>query len=231
MRDLGFDNFAIYATHKREPFFEIAREYAQSSGPCLDVGAGNGEFAAMLGRDDIYLVEGNPDSANALRRKYKNVYHLMLPSTLPFDDGQFGLIHCSHLIEHLHPEQLYELLKEFDRCVALGGHLVISTPLLWEGFFADLSHVKPYEPTVLRKYLCRDHQPEGAQRTRAAISSAYEEVRLVYRYRRKPVPIVGVSKGKRWLQRLAYGISTGLQKANVCTYERTGYTIVLRKET
>ena len=41
-----------------------------------------------------------------------------------------------------------------DRCLKNNGYIIISTPLLWYGFYDDLSHVKPYNPEVLLKYFC-----------------------------------------------------------------------------
>ena len=224
------DELKKYATHAREPFYRIAFDFYRAPGKVLDVGAGAGGFADLLGLGDIYLIEGNPESAEQLRHRYSNVFELRLPAVFPFEDQFFALIHCSHLIEHLYPHELYAVLKEFDRCLAPGGYLVISTPLMWEGFYDDLSHIKPYTPVVLEKYFCAPATPGGSQRTRSAISHGYERLRLVYRLRTNKVPFLNLSYRRRWAQKLVFSLSSWLRSLYLSVYERTGYTIVLRKQ-
>ncbi len=212
------------ATFSRQPFYAVAIRHAPAGLPVLDVGAGLGDFAEQLGDPDVHLVEGNPESAALLRRRWANVHEVTVPAPLPFADGSFGLIHCSHLIEHLQPAELYDLLREFDRCLAPGGKLAVSAPVLWDGFYNDLSHVKPYNPAVLEKYLCG-----GAEmaRTRPAISQAYRAAELVWRWRFVPLPaLASAQPGLGGVARLAGAV---LRRLGIGTYERTGYTIVLEK--
>src|SRR5690606_15521311 len=115
----------------------------------LDIGAGSGLFSKYFKRNDFYLFDGNDITINELKRENKNVFQGELP-IIPFQNNFFDLIHCSHVIEHLNPDVFYETLKEMDRCLKLGGHLIISAPLIWSGFYNDLSHVRPYNPKVIR---------------------------------------------------------------------------------
>jgi len=131
-----------FVTHRREPFFEIAKELISSNSTVLDVGSGNGSFANFCGHSNIYMYESNPKSVKFLKGKFPNVFQGSLPK-LPFSDNSFDLIHMSHVIEHLQPNEVYETLKEFDRCCKAGGAIVISAPLMWEGFYDDLSHITP----------------------------------------------------------------------------------------
>lgn len=219
-----------YCTQEREPFYQIALDYYQSGSPILDIGAGVGGFADLIGNKDIYLIEGNPQTATFLKKKYANVFNLSLPKSFPFEDNFFNLIHCSHLIEHLQPHELYHLFKELDRCLHPQGHIVISTPLLWEDFYDDLSHIKPYSPRVLYNYFCSSTEEGGAQRTRSGVASGYKIVNLTYRYRIVPIPYFSISYQRRWAQRLLYNISNALRAIKFGTYERTGYTIVMKKD-
>ncbi len=145
---------------------------------------------------------------------------------LPFKNNFFDIIHCSHIFEHLEPSEFYDSLKEINRCLSPKGHLVISGPLFWEGFYNDLSHVKPYYPFIFQKYLCGN---DLNSLTRSPISKSYIQKELIYRYREKPV-FNNLSFRKRNLfvlltLKFFYLLnSLGLRK-----YEKTGFTLVLEK--
>ena len=217
-----------YITRGREPFFEIARKYANPAGQILDVGCGDGAFARYLGRDDIFLVDGNPETITALRPRYKNCYLATLPQ-LPFGSVTFDLIHISHVIEHLPPAMVYDLLKECDRCLKAGGFLVVSAPLLNSNFYDDLSHLKPYNPFTIEKYLCLGN-PRCA--TRPLISSAYRVVERATRYNQ-------VTTAQFWfvinafITRLITGLAQLVRRllraVRIFKIQETGFTLVLKK--
>ncbi len=209
-----------YITQIREPFFQIAKELIKDNSKVLDVGAGNASFSKYCGRYDFYMVDGNSNTVEELKNEYKNYFHSHLPN-LPFSDQQFDLIHCSHVIEHLEPECLYVTLKEMDRCLKPNGHIVISAPLLTDFFYNDLSHVKPYNPEVFIKYMVGKRI---VNLTRAKISYAYSLNDLVYRYKKEKI-ISG-----EFPAILDFSLKV-LKKIGLCKYTKTGFTIVLTKET
>lgn len=212
-----------YVTHKREPFFEIAKKYIKKGDAVLDIGAGNGDFADYCQVQDIYLFDGNELSINTLKaKKYKNVFLGELPK-LPYNTAFFDLIHISHVVEHLEPQELYKTIKEMDRCCKTGGRIIISTPLLWEGFYNDLSHVKPYNPFVFQKYLCKETKDNL---TRSSISILYTVEELVYRFREREW-IYNLKNSTKF--KIFEKIYTIIRPLGFEKYEKTGYTIVLKK--
>lgn len=214
-----------YVTHKREPFFQLAIDLIKAEDRVLDIGPGNGQFADQCKRKDIYFLEGNEKSANYLKERFENVHCGELP-VLPFGTHFFNLIHISHVVEHLHPAELYETLKELDRCCVPGGAIVISTPVLWEGFYDDLSHIKPYNPVVFQKYLCNGN---NYSLTRKAISESYKTERLVYRLKEKKI-LESFKKSKSLLPSLIYEGYDFVRKNIIAQHKITGYTLVLRKQ-
>ncbi|MDT0688341.1 class I SAM-dependent methyltransferase [Salegentibacter sp. F188] len=213
-----------FVTFSREPFFEIARELIQPGDKVLDIGAGEGDFADYCQKKDIYLYDGNPESVALLKEKHKNTFYGKLP-LLPFEKDFFDLIHLSHVIEHLQPEDAYKTLEEMGRCCKPGGKIVISTPLFWDGFYDDLSHIKPYNPLVIEKYL------GGAKKknlTRTEITDQFKLLRLEYRYREN-FPEWDLYKSSQLIKYLLKLI-TFLRRKFYKKYSRTGYTIVLEKQ-
>ncbi|MDP3945577.1 MAG: class I SAM-dependent methyltransferase [Lutibacter sp.] len=214
-----------YCTHQREPFFDIVTKYINFDSIVLDVGCGNGDFAEFHKRFDFYMFDGNIQTVKHLKTKFSKVYQGILP-VLPFESETFDIIHCSHVVEHLEPELLYNSLKEMDRCLKKGGHLVISAPFLWDGFYDDLSHVKPYPPNVFKNYLA---SKSSAPRTKAKISINYIVVEEIYRYMvHKPFEEIGRSKNNIFVKVFFKGIQL-VEKLGVIKYKKTGFTIVLKK--
>lgn len=47
---------------------------------------------------------------------------------LPFPDNTFDLIRASHILEHFHPHQTEDVLREWLRVLKPGGYLVVCVP-------------------------------------------------------------------------------------------------------
>ena len=220
-----------YANKGRDPFYLLAGDYlpAEKDAVVVDVGAGFGRFAEILGledRCDLRLLDGNPATVAHLSKTYRNVQEYRAPGPLPFADGTVNFVHCSHLIEHLPYPDLYRFFEEIDRVLAPGGVLAVSTPLLWEGFYEDFSHIKPYGPGIFRNYFCQ----QSAQRSAGNISTSYQVENLTYRYASSVSDTLSglgsvyapIDLFVQVMKKLGYWL--GLR-----TYFRNGYTIVLRK--
>ncbi len=218
-----------YTTFAREPFYELAKKYHNFGMKSLDIGAGKGGFADIIGDQDIYLIDGNPETVMQLKVRYKNSILLNLPSRLPWGDGFFDLIHSSHLIEHLYPSDFYQLLTEVNRLLKPGGVFIVSTPLMWDGFYDDLSHIKPYNPNVLIRYFTDAGGVQESERTRSGISKGYKVEELVYRYRLRDFPIVSFTHGNNYVKKVLISIWRFFSKRKLGFYEKTAYTLVLRK--
>lgn len=216
--------------HDRRPFFEFALRFMAPRDRVLDVGAGDGAFAALRDcRDTTFLFEGNEESAERLKRRFPHVVHGQLPD-LPYADNQFDACHCSHVLEHLDPERVYETLREIDRCLRPGGVLVLSFPVLWSGFYADLSHVRPYDEGAFLKYLSATRPPPFM--TRSVIAGRYELLDRLDRCRKTPPVTVAVGAGGvagALARKALNALARVLRGAGVERIEVTGKTLVLRK--
>lgn len=233
MLGIWVKNFKLkqqYSTGGRSPFFALAGEYLPASREAivLDIAAGNCEFAEQLRLTErypnFYPLDANIETVKVLTSRYQAILY-RAPERLPFNNQTVDYIHISHLIEHLVPEALYQFLQELDRVLSPGGRLVISTPLLWDRFYDDLSHVRPYNPQVLVNYLCRS----TANRSAGQISNHFKVLNLTYRYR-------CLSIGEHWgshylvVDVAISFIRTVLSSLKFCHFLKNGYTIVLEKQ-
>jgi SAM-dependent methyltransferase len=96
--------------------------------PLLDVGCGDGHFAAScLGTTVDAGVEPNPASAAEARRTgaYRGVF-VGSAAKLPFPDASFASVVSNCVLEHIPP--LDDALSEIGRVLQPGGKLVITVP-------------------------------------------------------------------------------------------------------
>lgn len=218
-----------YAVPRREPFFELAKKYLPRDQKAIvvDIGAGDGEFARHAGLDarkeHAYLLDQNPDSVARLEKTYPHAVAYRAPERLPFDDKTVSFVHLSHIVEHLYYEDLYAFLQDLDRVLSPGGVIVFSTPLLWERFYDDMSHVKPYNPQVFINYLSSGRENASA----GIISTEYSVREIVYRYR----AVSGGEWGSRYfiIDLFMRFFRILLSKLGFRRYVRNGYTLVLQK--
>lgn len=228
----AYENRKQYATTRREPFFSLAGKYLPEKSDALvvDLGAGQGAFAEQEGLtfryENLFLLDCNQEIVAELKKKHQNVALYRAPASLPFTDETVHYLHCSHMIEHLTPADVYLLLKEIDRVLCPGARLVVSSPLLWEGFYGDLDHVKPYPPGIIVKFLAR---MSGFPSMSNGISREYRELKTVYRYFPVP-PEDGWGADAAWLDFLVQFVRSGLWKIGIRHYVRSGYTVVLEKK-
>lgn len=217
---------------EREAFFRFVLKHIRPEDDVLDIGAGNGAFAAMRnGPGKTCLFDGNPETVDELKRRFDHVALGQLPA-LPYPDGHFDACHCSHVLEHLEPECLYDTLREMDRCLRPGGVLALSFPVWWPGFHSDLSHTRPYDKEVFLKYLTQDLP--AATRTRPAIAGTYRLVDELERYRRAPT-VTWVSSaqggwGSALMRKVLNAAARGIARAGMLQVQLTGRTLIFRKE-
>lgn len=219
-----------YSRGGRKLFFDLAGEYlpADRQAVILDIGAGNCEFAEQLKLTDNYEnfhpLDVNTDTIKKLDPKYKAIAY-QAPQRLPFPDLSVSYIHCSHLIEHLEPKNLYQFLIEIDRVLKARGRLVISTPMLWDRFYDDLSHVRPYNPEVLIHYLGTD----SPNRSAGQVSNKFKVLNLAYRYKVQPL-LAKLSSRYLVVDLLINIVRTIMVKVGFVNFIKNGYTIVLEKQ-
>ena len=220
-----------YCTAERFPFYRIAEKYlpTNSNDIILDLGSGDGGFAEALNLKDrfnkLYLLDRNLETVNKLKNKYKNVILYRAPDKLPFADSEISYIHMSHIVEHLNIEDFYSMLRELDRVLSSNGILIISSPLLGQCFYDDLSHIKPYNPIVFKHYLCGVSREN---RSAKIISDKFSVSELVHRY-------THIDFDEGWGSRnilidfILYFAKALLFLLGIKKYRKSGYTLVLKK--
>jgi O-antigen chain-terminating methyltransferase len=128
----------------------------------LDLGCGRGEFLDLLREAGIPArgIESSADLVAACQAKGLDAVQADLLSYLPaLQDESLGGIFCAHVIEHLQPQHLPQLIKDAAAKLRRGGVLAIETPnpeclaIFATHFYLDPTHVRPVPPALLRFYM------------------------------------------------------------------------------
>ena len=186
--------------------------YVWRKTPILDIGCGEGRFLELCDYNHSLGCDHSHKSLKICHDKGYNVVHVKLPYMNRIKTNFAGSVHLSHVIEHFTPNDALKLLQEIHRVLKPGGTLIIRTPLLTSGFYNDFTHVKPYNPQAIKRYLCGGKQLSGI-----AISDNYTVVAVKYR------------RGVLWHSenKISKLIASLLYKAGIM--RRNGYMMVLKK--
>jgi ubiquinone/menaquinone biosynthesis C-methylase UbiE len=198
---------------------EFAWKYLVESQKTIDIGCGNGRFLKLC-PDKMSGLDHNKEAVRWCKEQGLNVIKGDA-TDLQFEDESYEGVHCSHLIEHLFPEEAWELLKELDRILKPGGIMCLRAPLMSRHFYNDLSHIRPYPPQSIMEYLSgswQNHQPQ----TFDVIKGKYEILKIKWRH----LPLLsGIV-----LNPFCMRILEGLARCGIRSFKRSGYLLVIRKK-
>ena len=142
----------------RAEYSALADALADAPGPVLDIGAGRGEFLELL-RERGLTARGVEIDDELVRLAQADGLDVQLEDGLVALRAEalssLGAIVLLHVIEHLHPNELLELIGLARERLAVGGRLVLETPnpqslyVYARAFWLDPTHTKPVHPTYL----------------------------------------------------------------------------------
>lgn len=130
-------------------------EKLPSSQSVLEVGCGQGRFAKFLaGKFPNFKIQCVDISREMVTLAKKNGLSVLRQDVkkLAFSSGSFGVVHCSHVIEHLGQKAVVDSLDELTRVLKKGGYLIIRSPLVHPTFYDDIDHIRPYPPDSITNY-------------------------------------------------------------------------------
>jgi 2-polyprenyl-3-methyl-5-hydroxy-6-metoxy-1,4-benzoquinol methylase len=147
-----------------EDYLDVLGELTDSVHPLIDVGAGRGEFVAMLADHRVSAI-GIDLSADAVAEATRHGRRVELADAVDYlgglADETVGAVTAFHVVEHLPPATLLQLLDESLRVLRPGGLLIFETPnptnlvVGAAAFYHDPTHLRPVTPTFM-EFLAQD---------------------------------------------------------------------------
>lgn len=142
----------------RSEYSALADALVDVPGPVLDIGAGRGEFLELL-RERGLIARGVEIDQELVGLAQADGLDVQLEDGLVALRAEalssLGAIVLLHVIEHLHPNELLEVIGLARERLAVGGRLVLETPnpqslyVFARAFWLDPTHTKPVHPTYL----------------------------------------------------------------------------------
>ena len=127
----------------------------------LEVGSGLCRFIDKISQlypnITITCCEISPKLADLAQSKgYSVIQRNFLENKIESDS--YDIIHCSHVIEHFQYPAITHVLDEFMRIVKTNGTIIIRSPLMWNDFYHDIDHIRPYPPESINNYFTYEQQ-------------------------------------------------------------------------
>ncbi len=167
-----------YVAKSQSQYLEICRGLA----PIVDLGCGRGELLELFQAEGVEClgVDSDPDAAGACRDKGLNAEAGDLFEFLrQQEDGSLGAIFSAHVVEHLPPLRLPELVELAAAKLKPAGILALETPnpaclAIFSGdFYLDPTHRRPAPAQQLRFYM--EESGLGGVKVRE-LNPAYETI-------------------------------------------------------
>ena len=167
-----------YVAKSQSQYLEICRGLA----PIVDLGCGRGELLELFQAEGVEClgVDSDPDAAGACRDKGLNAEAGDLFEFLRRqEDGSLGAIFSAHVVEHLPPLRLPELVELAAAKLKPAGILALETPnpaclAIFSGdFYLDPTHRRPAPAQQLRFYM--EESGLGGVKVRE-LNPAYETI-------------------------------------------------------
>ncbi|MBP5502195.1 MAG: methyltransferase domain-containing protein [Bacteroidales bacterium] len=133
----------------------------------LEVGSGECRFVKKLKslykNIEITCIEINKDLAKIAEQLGCNVINANILDVKI--EKKYDIVHCSHVIEHFYYPDVTKVLDLLISVVNEQGRLIIRSPLMWDMFYQDIDHIRPYPiESILNYFNCKQQQKQGKAR-------------------------------------------------------------------
>jgi len=180
----------------------------------------------------IHCLDINKDSIRIAEENGFICYNQsFLDNQLPAEG--FDIVHCSHMIEHFKYPEIIRVIDELLRVTRVGGYLIIRSPLMWEKFYDDIDHVRPYPPQSIINYLYNPQQQEVGKNEVEVINIWYRNRPIELSYARKGSPIYYFhftrKINKHWIDFYNRQMKRMWNRFRWPATKHNGYVMILRK--
>lgn len=125
-------------------------KYVKHNDKILDIGCGIGENITIIkgaGFNNIIGVDISADMVNESRLKGHEAYDINILNELHLKD--IDILLFSHVLEHINYPDIVQIMENYFAMCKTEAKIIIIMPILYDAFFNDVDHIKPYYPDGL----------------------------------------------------------------------------------
>jgi len=160
---LDYYNFMGFNPEELRQRYAVYADRFNPGARVLDVGCGRGEFLELMAGRGIDGIGLDADAAMVLEVERKGLRAVTAEAIdyLGGHQNEFDGIFAAHLVEHLRPEAVDDLVRVAAGALKVDGRLLLVTPnphnlqMQLNDFWIDLQHIRFYSPDILRWILHR----------------------------------------------------------------------------
>ncbi len=102
---------------------------------------------------------------------------------LPYKDGEFDIVHCSHVIEHFGYPGVIKVIEELFRVAKKEAVIILRSPLVANHrFYDDIDHVRVYPPAAILNYITNPQQQKVGQIKACELERWYTRIAFEINY-------------------------------------------------
>lgn len=192
----------------------------------LDVGCGIGENISLLESLGYKEVVGTDISREMVSTAREAGHEVYVPDEIP--ERKYDVLLFSHVIEHIGYPEIIGFFEGFFAKAKSPALVIIVTPVLYDAFFNDVDHIKPYYPDGLMMLFSRN-------KISRQYSSRFTLSLLDIYYRRAPlIPYnIRIRHSARIIDRIIYQfLARGMSFIKIASFglvaRVTGYAAAFR---
>ncbi|MBN2483465.1 MAG: class I SAM-dependent methyltransferase [Candidatus Omnitrophica bacterium] len=123
----------------------------------LDVGCGDGALTGLINRQGhpVWGIDVDKEGIRLAKEQFgihglEGVFSAIEGSEYPFGDGEFDIVICADVIEHV--KEPGAVLTEIRRVLSPGGWAIITTPIAVSDMPLGAYHVQEWTPQTFEKF-------------------------------------------------------------------------------
>ncbi len=129
----------------RKNLRRFCRKYVSPESRLLDVGCGLGENLELLRALGFNSLVGTDISKEMVDRTREKGFEAYTVDELRYLNDKYDAILFSHVIEHVGYPEIQSFLETYLGLLeSREGYVIIITPVLYDAFYNDVDHIKPY---------------------------------------------------------------------------------------
>lgn len=130
--------------HENQVLIKFFSQYVKPDASILDIGCGLGHNLTLLKNNGYVNAVGTDISEEMLAASKERGHVTYTQEDLKEHRNHFDVLLFSHVLEHIEYRDIQKILESYFELTKPDALVIVCMPLLYDGFYHDVDHIKPY---------------------------------------------------------------------------------------